>query len=138
MCPAHSTQGLGQPHVPPLWPDSLDPPLPSPHSWNQLGPPRGAGKGKCCLFLLPLLQPEPQQSSPESPRVVSAPDQRLQIKGSRNQVSISASRSSAVPFTASGAGVLSTLLFREGGEGQPVLQGIRGNTGFFAGGHALD
>lgn len=40
-------------------------------------------------------------------------------------------------FMASGVEAPFYLLFREGGEGQPVLQGIRGNTGFFAGGRAL-
>lgn len=57
----------------------LDPPLPSPHSRNQLAPPRGAGKGTCCLFLLPLLQPEPQQSLARISCLASG--QRLQIKG---------------------------------------------------------
>lgn len=114
----------------------LDPPLPSPHSRNQLAPPRGAGKGKCCLFLLPLLQPEPQQSLARISCLAS--DQRLQIKGVKKPgQSAPAGPLQGSLFTASGVEAPFYLLFREGGEGQPVLQGIRGNTGFFAGGHAL-
>lgn len=55
------------------------------------------------------------------------------LKGSRTRVSISPGRpSSRFPhvFTASGVEAPFYLLFREGGEGQPVLQGIGGNHRF--------
>ena len=60
----------------------LDPALPSLHLRNQLAPPRGASKGTCCLFLLPLLQPGPQQSLARISCLAS--DQCLQIEGVKN------------------------------------------------------
>lgn len=80
MSPAHSTQGVEQPHMPPLWPDPWTQPYP--HSRNQLAPPRGGIKGTCCLFLLPLLQPGPQQSLARISCLAS--DQCLQIEGVKN------------------------------------------------------
>ena len=57
MRPAHNTtKGVGKPPKPPLQPDPLDTPLPSPHIRNKLGPPTFrelASKGTCCFFSLP-------------------------------------------------------------------------------------
>ena len=131
-CPPHTapkgkTNHIGHPSGPTPGPTPILTPLKEPAR-----PSRGASKGTCCLSLLPLPQPGPQQSL----AWISCPasGQCLQIKGVKNPGQYQSWQALfKVPSCLHGLrcwGPPFYLLFREGGEGQPVSQGIRGNHRF--------